>query len=114
VYAIQNYKVKKKLGGKLYGFICSILSKIVQSTAIGFTYHELQCIQKFVAYAYFRFPWLQKKLIRAIKRQGDPVINQEKLTELGACPIEKSPSKSIVYDWEYSLFNEIKGEIDYL
>lgn len=75
------------------------MEKIVQSTEIGVTFHELQCIQKFVAYAYFRIPWVQENVLKNFQREGDPSINSDKLIEFGASLVAKSPSKSMVYDW---------------
>lgn len=45
-------------------------------TSIGFEYRELRCIQKFIAYAYFRFEWVQTIITKALKRTDDPVISE--------------------------------------
>jgi hypothetical protein len=55
----QNENTKKTLYLKYYKFIIVVLSKIIACTGTGITFHELQCIQKFIAFAYFRFPWIQ-------------------------------------------------------
>lgn len=78
------------------------------------TYHELKYTQKFVAFAYFRFPWLQKEFVKAIKKSSDPTINLEKLTDIGVFQFSKSPSKNLIFDWDYALFSHIKKEPDYL
>lgn len=71
----------------------------MRSTAVWITYHELKYTQKFVAYAYFRFPWLQRVFIKVIKKESDPTINIEKLTDMGVFQQSKSPSKNMIYDW---------------
>lgn len=63
---------KKAIGSKFYSFIMHLLEKVIKSTTIGITFHELKCIQKFIAFTYFRFPWLQKVLTRALKKKNDP------------------------------------------
>lgn len=87
-----------------------MLSKIIQSTKNGITFQELICIQKFISFAYFRFPWCQLIVIDALSKKDDPAISEDKLTEIGASFVSKSPSKSIVYDWETHIFNHIKNE----
>lgn len=57
----------------------SVLLKIIAYTESGITFHELQCIQKFIAFCYFRFPWIQDKIIKSLSRKLDPIITEEKL-----------------------------------
>lgn len=76
-------------------------------TGAGITFHELQCIQKFIAFSYFRFPWIQDVILHALRREADPVITEEKLIEYGVSYACKSPSKSYVYDWETNIYRKI-------
>jgi len=46
-----------------YKFITAVLSKVIAYTELGITFNELQCIQKFIAFSYFLFPWIQDKII---------------------------------------------------
>ncbi len=103
----QNENTKKALYLRYYKFIISVLSKVIVCTGIGITFHELQCIQKFIAFAYFRFPWIQQKIIEALRRHTDPLITEEKLIEYGANGGCRSPSKSYVYDWEVNIYRKI-------
>lgn len=76
-----------------------MISKIVMCTTVGLEYRELKCTQKFIAYAFFRYPWIQRVVINAIKRENDQILTDEKLMEIGAFPGCRSPAKNILYDW---------------
>lgn len=68
-YLIKSPQEKMEIGLKFYGFIYAILQKIIVSTTMGITYHELQCIQKFIGYVYFRCKWIQNLVVNAIKKK---------------------------------------------
>ena len=72
----QNENTKKSVYLEYYKFIIAVLSKIIIGTGTGITYHELQCIQKFIAFSYFRFPWIQQKIVESLRRHIDPVITE--------------------------------------
>lgn len=99
LHAIDNLKDKKKIGIKFYKFLCSTLIIIVRSTGIGLEINELKYSQKFIAYSYFRFPWLQNHFIRQISKSTDPSLSIERLAEIGVGGVIKSPSKNMVFDW---------------
>lgn len=86
-----------------------MISKIILCTTVGLEFRELQCTQKFIAYAYFRYPWIQNILINALKRENDQILTDEKLMEIGAYQGCRSPAKNVLYDWEQCLFLEIKN-----
>ncbi len=113
IYFHSDDKDLNEIGTRIYCFICRILEKIVSSTTIGVTYHELKCIQKFIAYAFMRLPWIQNHIVKNLSVEGDPLINSDKLIEFGASMSVKSPSKSVVYDWESSIFNRIKNREEF-
>lgn len=68
-------------------------------TTMGLTYHELKCIQKFISYAYFRCKWVQNLVINALKSSDDPEFSVEKLMEIGVYISNRSPTKSLLYQW---------------
>lgn len=98
-YLIKNTNDKIEIGLKYYGFIFAMLSKIILCTTMGLTYHELKCIQKFIGYVYFRCKWIQNLVVSALRKKDDPEFTQEKLIEIGVYYSNKSPSKSVLYDW---------------
>lgn len=67
---------------------------------MGLTYHELKCIQKFVAYVFFRYEWVRQTVVRSLSRSDDPILTPEKLMEIGVFAGSRSPSKAIIFDWE--------------
>ena len=60
-----------------------------------------------------RLPWIQNHIVKNLSVEGDPLINSDKLIEFGASMSVKSPSKSVVYDWESSIFNRIKNREEF-
>ena len=62
---------------------------------------------------YFRCHWIQDLVINALKRQDDPEFTAEKLMEIGVYLSNRSPSKSVVYDWEQCLLPHIKNDPRY-
>ena len=51
-----------------------VIQKIIKYTEIGITYHELECIQKFISYAFFRYEWLRNVVVKAISHPDDPIL----------------------------------------
>lgn len=61
----------------------------------------MKCIQKFVAYGFFRYKWIRDVVVNAISKPDDPVLSAEKLMEIGVFAGCKSPSKAMIFDWEH-------------
>lgn len=97
--SIRNQQQRLAFAKKFYLFILLVLRKIIELTANGINFKQLVSIHRFIAYAYFRFPWCQDELISSLTRPTDQPLSEEKLAEIGANYALKSPSKSYFYDW---------------
>lgn len=97
--SIRDQTLQKKYASKYYKFLINTLIKIIQFILHGINYKELSSLQKFVAYAYFRFSWCQNQIIQALLKETDPILSEDKIVEIGASTRSRSPSKSYFYDW---------------
>jgi hypothetical protein len=104
---IHDTEAQKRYAMKYYTFLINALSKIIGFIANGISFKEVGPLQKFVAFAFFRFGWVQDQIIRALSKSTDPPISEEKIAEFGASTRVKSPSRSYVYDWETNVFSLI-------
>jgi hypothetical protein len=73
--SIRDTASKKKYAFKIYKLITEIISKIIIFIQNGISYKELNYIQRFIAFAFFRCTWCQDKIIQALQRPNDPVIS---------------------------------------
>lgn len=55
------------------------LMKTIKFISNGISFKEVKPLQKFVAFAYFRFNWVQDQIINALSKKTDPVISQDKI-----------------------------------
>ena len=69
---IRNSSKQKKYAMKYYTFLIHTLIKIIEMVINGITYKELISLQKFIAYVYFRFSWVQKHVIQSLAKETDP------------------------------------------
>lgn len=53
--------------------------KTIKFISNGISFKEVKPLQKFVAFAYFRFNWVQDQIINALSKKTDPVISQDKI-----------------------------------
>lgn len=79
LYLVESPHQKTEIGIKYYRFVFGLLGKIINCTAVGITYHELKCIQKFIGYVYFRCKWIQNLVVNTLSRKDDPEFTSEKL-----------------------------------
>ena len=111
--SLKHLGSKKKFAGKFYQFITGAFFKVIDSVGKGLTYKEVKAIHRFVAFAYFRFPWCQDQLLGVLARPSDPEVSEERLAEIGASYALKSPSKSSFYDWENAVYSLVRGDSDF-
>lgn len=97
-----------------YEFIMLALRRVIRIANNGITFQELKCLQRFVAFAYFRLPWVQDVIIYSFGKASDPVLNSQKLSEIGAGIGCKSPSKSYVFDWELFVYGSVRKQSEYI
>ena len=111
--SLRHNTSKNKFAVKFYQFLINAFHKIIESVEEKLTYKEVKAIHRFVAFAFFRFPWCQEQLISVLSRPTDPEITEERLAELGASYAMKSPSKSTFYDWESAVYSLLRGNSDF-
>jgi len=51
------------------------MKKIINFTKKSLSIKESTLIHQFLAYAYFKFPWCQKEMLKYLKRPNDPIIS---------------------------------------
>jgi len=61
--SIRDTASKKKYALKIYKLIIEVISKIIGFIQNGISYKELNYIQRFIAFAFFRSSWCQEKII---------------------------------------------------
>ncbi len=111
---ISSESLKKKYSLKFYQLLIGNLTKIIEFINNGISFKEVNYIQRFVAYVYFRLPWCQSIIVDALLKKSDPVISEEKLGEIGASLSMKSPSRSFFYDYENTALKLIQREEEFI
>lgn len=111
--SIKNEESKKVFAVKFYRFVVRSICKIMEFTDKGITFKDVLAIHRFVAFVYFRFPWLQREIVQTLAKESDVQISEEKLAEIGASYALKSPSKSYYFDWETSVYKLVKREPEF-
>ena len=53
--------------------------KVIKFIANGISFKEVRPLQKFVAFAYFRYSWVQEQIVTALSKKSDPVLSEEKI-----------------------------------
>jgi len=61
--SIRDTASKRKYALKIYKLIIEVISKIIGFIQNGISYKELNYIQRFIAFAFFRSSWCQEKII---------------------------------------------------
>jgi len=72
---IHEHEYQLKYALKYYKLIVNVLIKVVRFICNGISFKEVRPLQKFVAFAYFRFNWVQDQIIYALSKKSDPIIS---------------------------------------
>lgn len=64
--SIKNEESKKVFAVKFYRFVVRSICKIMEFTDKGITFKDVLAIHRFVAFVYFRFPWLQREIVQTL------------------------------------------------
>lgn len=72
---INDQQAQVKYATKYYTFLVNVLLKVIRFITNGLSFKEVAPLQKFVAFAFFRFTWVQNEVTRALAKESDPVIS---------------------------------------
>ena len=56
-----------------------MIVKIIGFISSGISFKEVEPLQRFIAFCFFRLTWVQNQIIQALSKESDPVISEDKL-----------------------------------
>ena len=52
-----------------------MIVKIIGFISSGISFKEVEPLQRFIAFCFFRLTWVQNQIIQALAKESDPVVS---------------------------------------
>lgn len=63
---LHDVNAQKKYAMKYYTFLVKMIIKIIGFISSGISFKEVEPLQRFVGFCFFRFTWVQDQIVQAL------------------------------------------------